>query len=459
MTESPSQTQDTRPYRRTIQIFWATEIALFFAGLQLLISGDIKKTSIIFTSMPILVFVYLLAKKGKEALSGAILLSVLTVMLLIFMWTGDGIRDEALFVFPAIICFSGLTQNNRLIWFLFATMFINILGLALANEYGIIVNQHGGNTLQSALTLLIILSVTTYAIHLASVDLSAATLDLIKHKDQLKDQVRQRTKELESSLEQLTKTRDQLVESEKMASLGSMVAGVAHEINTPIGIGVTASSHLVEQSREFKRAFANNELTKTNVERYIENVDKGSDLIQKNLNRAAGLIRNFKEAAVEQSHNQLSEFDVGDHIRDVLDSLETTLVETEHKIDFSSPEHTTVFSSSAALTQVINNLVLNSIKHGFEGVTKGHIELALKVIDKSLKITYHDNGIGMAPDVRKKIFEPFFTTKRGQGGSGLGMHIVYNLVTQSLGGTIDCVSELSKGTTFELKIPLRLSNQ
>ena len=474
-------------YRRTIHVFWATEIALIFAILHMVYITESSKAYPLIFVMLFLTPVYFLAKKGKEGVASSILLMALTLMSLFYMWDSEGFRDEILFAFPAIICFSALTLNNRLIWALFILMFVNILAIGLLNELGIIIHPNTGSSINSAIILLIILTVTTYAIRLVSSDLSEANKHLLQYKVELEEMVRIRTAELEKSLLQLTETRDQLVESEKMASLGSMVAGIAHEINTPIGIGVTASSHLAEQTKTFKLAFENNELTKSGVARYVENVDKSADLIFKNLDRAAELVRNFKEAAVEQTHAELSEFDMGAQIDEIIHTLLPKIIDTNIKVKVDYAQPFIVYSSSGALAQVISNLFINSIIHGFEGLNDGNIKISIRQKENHIIINYVDDGLGMAPDVQQHIFEPFFTTKRGKGGSGLGMHIVYNLVTQSLGGAIKCIDSANnkndnidnkdnentdicvdentktntntnrKGVNFELLLPVRLT--
>ncbi|WP_206483842.1 HAMP domain-containing sensor histidine kinase [Thalassotalea sp. G2M2-11] len=443
-------------HQRTIQVFWATEVALLIAVLQMAIFSPSITMYLVFAMMFFLVSVYYFANKGKQGLASAILLLSLTFMVLVLMWVNEGIRDEVLYAFPAIVCFSGLTQNNRLITILFIVMFINIVAITSLNALGVMTHTTDGNTVQSAITILTILSVTTYAIRLVSSDLSAANQNLVQYKDELEEKVKQRTAELEVSLLQLTETRDQLVESKKMASLGNMVAGLSHEINTPIGIGITASSHLSEQAKTLKLALDSNELTKSQALKIVNDISQCANLIHNNLDRAANLTRNFKDAAVEQASTEVTKFNVGEKIEEIIENLRPKLNKMNHSVNIVTKQPVTVYTSEGALVQVINNLVLNSVLHGFEGREQGHINITIDEKDSNVIVTYQDDGLGMAPEVKTKVFEPFFTTKRGRGGSGLGMHIVYNLVTQLLDGTITCQSELGHGVQFDLVIPKQL---
>ena len=262
---------------------------------------------------------------------------------------------------------------------------------------------------------------------------------------------------LRDSLVMVRRTQSQLVESEKMASLGGLVAGVAHEINTPIGIGVTAASFLERKSRECRERFASGELKRSDLEGFLEDAGESTRMILSNLERAAALVRSFKQVAVDQTSEERRRFVLRSYLDDVLASLRPRLKRTSHTVTVRCPEGLEIDSFPGALAQVITNLLVNSLIHGFEEGVSGRIGFDLALDDEGwLLFGYFDDGRGMDEAVRTRIFEPFFTTARGQGGSGLGMHIVYNLVTRTLGGTIVCESAPGRGVRFTMRIPTGL---
>ena len=288
-------------------------------------------------------------------------------------------------------------------------------------------------------------------------ELKQATESLRRLNDSLEHRVEQRTHELHSAnaelqalLNRLTEAQHQLVESEKLASLGSLVAGVAHEINTPLGIGVTAASYLHDEAVRLARAITNDKLPADELRRFSEHISEGAELILRNLHRADRLVKSFKQVAVDQAGNDVREIDVGQCIEGVVTALRPSLRNGRHTISVAGPDNLTVRSSPGALGQIVTNLVINSITHGFAEGTPGHITIALTRTDTGALLDYRDDGKGMPPNVGARIYEPFFTTRRGQGGSGLGMHIVYTLVTQLLHGTIKLESQPGAGVHFRV---------
>jgi len=256
-------------------------------------------------------------------------------------------------------------------------------------------------------------------------------------------------------IRQIRQTQAQLVESEKMAALGGLVAGVAHEINTPVGVAVTAASHLETKVVEYTARYQDGNLTRGDFEAFLETVQEASQMIVSNLCRAADLIRSFKQIAVDQSNEELRCFKAKAYLEDILQSLQPKFKQTQHKITINGSEKIQLCSYPGAFSQVLTNLLMNSLIHGFDSKKTGEIIIEVSQTDAGIFFKYSDNGKGIEPEHLKKIFEPFFTTKRGQGGTGLGMHIVFNLVTITLAGKIECCSTLEKGTTFNILIPNR----
>jgi len=270
----------------------------------------------------------------------------------------------------------------------------------------------------------------------------------------LERKVAERTQELSDTLEHLKTTQAQLVESEKMASLGGLVAGIAHEINTPIGIGVTAASTLADRTIDTATAYANKQLKASALKAYFNMAQTSSNLVLNNLNRAAELIQSFKQVAVDQSNLDKRSFAVKKYIQDTLISLKPHLKKTLHQITVHGDEQIKINSYPGAFSQILTNLVMNSLRHAYPSEKAGNLRFEVKLNSEHLIIEYSDDGYGIPQGNLEKIFEPFFTTARNQGGTGLGLHIVFNLVTQKLNGTINVQSEIGLGTMFILNLPL-----
>lgn len=283
--------------------------------------------------------------------------------------------------------------------------------------------------------------------------------ELLANKELLEERVQQRAKELEQSFKQLAQTHTQLLESKKMASLGSLVAGVAHEINTPIGICVTAASHLSDSTHNTKVDLNEDKLTKSKLNRYIDSAEQSCNLISSNLERAAELISSFKQVAVDQSSERYRVFFIKEYVHEVLVSLTPKIKAANICIQFDCEDDFEIKSSPSAISQILTNFITNSIAHAFKDDDDGKISISVKEDGGLIKITYLDNGCGIPDTHLDMIFEPFFTTKRGQGGSGLGLHIVYNLVHQSLKGSLTCSGNQSEGTCFEVTFPKELKEE
>jgi len=264
--------------------------------------------------------------------------------------------------------------------------------------------------------------------------------------------------ELLSTLEKLHQFQGQLVESEKMASLGDMVAGVAHEVNTPIGLGVTASTLLSDRLLEIKQAFDDKTLKSSHLKKFLIDGEENTAIIYRNLKRAAELISSFKKVAVDQTSEEERSFNTNDLLNEVLLTLAPKINNTPYIININCPEQLIIKSKPGPITQIIINLILNSIIHGFDNKEEGSIDITITQLSSSLTIDYRDNGNGIDSAMADKIFEPFTTTKRGSGGSGLGLHLVYNLVTQALNGQIDFISETKNGAQFKINFPIQVVN-
>ncbi|MCG8532226.1 MAG: ATP-binding protein, partial [Desulfovibrionales bacterium] len=288
-------------------------------------------------------------------------------------------------------------------------------------------------------------------------DLKNTQAELAALNQELEDRVQQRTAELEKSLTNLQEAQQQLVEAEKLASLGSLVAGVAHEINTPLGIGLTSTTYLQERLTKLEKEYKAGSFKRSTLEQFMHVADEGLDATVTNLRRAASLVQSFKQVAVDQTSEVLREFELYSYLGEVLTSLRPRWKRSTHTVELRAEgdaEKTIVTTYPGVIMQIMSNLISNSLVHGFEGIENGVVKIVLKRTNGDVCIDYQDNGKGMTPEQKQRIFEPFFTTKMGSGGSGLGMHIVWNLVTRKLGGLIECHSELSQGARFIITFPI-----
>ncbi len=264
----------------------------------------------------------------------------------------------------------------------------------------------------------------------------------------------ERAQELAKLNADLKSAQHQLVETEKMAALGGLVAGVAHEINTPVGVAVTAASTFAEEMTLLSTAYQKDEMTRTDFEEFLKVGHQSTRLILSNLERAAKLVQSFKQVAVDQSSQDRRTFALQAYLEEILLSLKPKLKRSKHKIEINCDENLKLNSYPGPLAQVVTNLVVNSLQHGYEPQEQGHLFFDIKVNNGRFIFKYSDDGRGIPPENLGKIFDPFFTTQRGDEGSGLGLHIIYNLITQRLGGAIRCESKVGVGTTFIIELPL-----
>lgn len=287
----------------------------------------------------------------------------------------------------------------------------------------------------------------------AQKELASLNAELEQRIQERTSEIRKANDALRNTLDHLRQTREVLVENEKMAALGNLVAGIAHEINTPVGIGVTATSHLAEEAQDIHKKYNTNNMRRSDLEGFLSVCLESSEMILSNLNRASRLIQSFKKVAVDQSSEDRRRFNVGRYLEEVMISLRPRLKSTNIDIQIDCPEDIELDSYPGAFSQIISNCVINSLTHAFEPKERGRIDIQIRRAEGGVRLVYQDNGKGIPSKNLKKIFDPFFTTKRGKGGSGLGLHIVYNIVTQNLGGHIECDSEPDRGAKFTIDIP------
>ena len=278
--------------------------------------------------------------------------------------------------------------------------------------------------------------------------------ELRLHKENLEELVKARTKELQESMEHLISAQDKLVKAEKMASLGRLVAGVAHELNTPIGICVTAASFMQGETGRLNHEFKEGHLSHEDMSRFFDSAIQSSEMILSNLNRASNLIKDFKLVAVDVSSEELTTFNLISHVDDSITEILPELDLIHHQVSIDGDKDLRVTTYAETLKLVLKNLLLNAIIHAFEHDTNGKIMIHIARTEDRVIIRFKDNGKGMSAETVSMVFEPFYTTRRGSGGSGLGLYIVFNLITQVLKGDVHCMSKLGEGTEFKITFPI-----
>lgn len=270
---------------------------------------------------------------------------------------------------------------------------------------------------------------------------------------QLEQRVAERTRALSDTLHQLREAQDELVRQEKMASLGGLVAGIAHEINTPLGICVTATSHVRTEICHWRADLAAGKLDARTLEGVFDELDVAMHMLDSNTRRAAELVRSFKQIAVDQSSGQRREFDLAEYLDEIALSLKPKFKHATCTLNVECPHGIVMNNFPGALSQVLTNLVMNALLHAFEGRERGAIRVTGALDGDEVVLDVADDGVGMSEADLKRYFDPFFTTKRGSGGTGLGANIVFNQVTNVLGGSIRALSSPGAGLRVCIRLP------
>lgn len=275
-------------------------------------------------------------------------------------------------------------------------------------------------------------------------------IDLRRHTEQ---ELLTKQTEMQRYVDELNMAQERLVGSEKMAALGGLVAGITHDINTPVGIGVTATSFLQERLLQIETAYKNKTLSPKALEEFINDAKQSTSLLTTNLDRASELVASFKQIAVDQASEAVRTINLKEYLGEVIRSLHPKIKNTSHHINLDCPADLTLNLPAGAISQIFTNLIMNSLIHAFDGISNGIIDIAIKNEDDQVIIDFKDNGNGVTEQQLEKLFDPFFTTKRDQGGSGLGTHITFNLVKQTLSGEIDVTSSPGQGLHYHISFP------
>lgn len=299
-------------------------------------------------------------------------------------------------------------------------------------------------------------------------EIKESEIALQKYNENLEEKVYARTRDLEranvdlkDTIQVLEDTQQQLIQSEKMAALGSLVAGISHEVNTPIGVSLTSATSMLESFERLKKHYTEGSLSENKFQDYTRHNEKGIEILIQNLNRASDLIRSFKQVAVDQSSGEWRRIDLKNYTDEIITSLHPKIKRTKITVNNHINHGLDVLTNPGSYYQILSNLIVNSVIHAFpeEYFQKNKnrtpkIDIQASLDGDKLNITYSDNGRGMDDDTLKKIFDPFFTTRRGVGGSGLGMNIIYNIVVSQFNGEIEAISAPDEGLKLIMKLPL-----
>ncbi len=267
------------------------------------------------------------------------------------------------------------------------------------------------------------------------------------------EEIARQSAEIERTGEELEQTRKGLIQAEQMAVLGGMVAGVAHEVSTPMGVALTAASYLAEQTQALRRVVAEGRIRKTEFDDYLKVASEAADVIQANARRAAELMHGFKRMAADQTSSERRIFNLRHLLDEVLISLSPRLRQGGHRVSIGCAETIEVDSYPGALSQILTNLIMNSMQHGYDRGQSGVLQISVREIDPDqLELYYADDGKGVPIGHQKHIFDPFFTTRRNEGGTGLGLHIVSTIARNLLKGSV-ALEPLEKGTAFRVCFP------
>lgn len=367
-----------------------------------------------------------------------------------------GLHYPGLYAYPLFLLLAGWMLGKR-----------HAYGMGLLTWVLLIVSAwlHAGNWLQGrppvdpwiiVSTLGVVLTLGAVLVASVSDHVRRQYEQVIELKRTLERRVAERTEHLETALRELQRTQDDLVASQKLASLGALVAGVAHELNTPIGNAVTAASALHDRVNEFAGTVTGRHVQRAGVKEFVEVAQGLSAVVQSAAQRAGALVTSFKQVAVDRSSEQRRAFDLAVAVHDLVVATAPLHRNKPWRIEIDVPPGLAFDSFPGPLEQVLTNLIQNAERHAFAGRAQGVVRIAACALPgERVQISVSDDGQGMAPEVAARIFEPFFTTRLGQGGSGLGLSIAHSIVSGLLGGAISVSSQPGQGTRFLIDIPLQ----
>lgn len=443
----------SKTLRIMLVLIFSVHVVKFFYNLKTY--GFTAMSVVYLLTCSVLVSAYFLVHVGRVRQAMVLLVSALVCAIFVTCFFVAGVRTPALAYLPGVCMLTAWLINLRTAGVVFGIFAIEISGFVLAEHWGYATPNVARTSLSVALNIIPAMAgslAITYGAIRSFKNQLIRVMELTQDQTrQLEERVAQRTAELTHTIEDLNSTRDQLVQAEKMASLGAMVAGVSHELNTPIGITLTAASNFQSQASDVAQRVARGEFRRSDMTDFLEALQETSALIVRSAERAADLISSFKQVAVDRTSQRQREFAAGDLVNDIVASLKPSLGHRAITIEVQAAQTVVCNSLPGAVGQVLTNLIQNAILHAFDAQDSGHIQISLQAQGERVVIEVMDNGKGMDEPTLRHAFDPFFTTKLGKGGSGLGLSVSYNIATAVLGGNLSAKSTLTKGTTMHFE--------
>ena len=455
---------------RLSQIVMVSVCAVFISMVFFVVKGwdwGLVDVSLV-TTFSIFLLCLLLIRRQHIYFATTLFILTLTVMAGALVYQAEGLHDEALVIFPGILLFTSMFGTRKQFYLLLAGLigFLGFIVLAHVEGWHHIPDKVETNFSALVNVSVILLGNGFFAFVLASdlrnalVDLNGSRRALLELNDQLENRVLQRTEQVEAanqalqdSMEKLERAMNELVHAEKLASLGSMVAGISHELNTPIGNTLLAASSMERLFDNVAEKIQSGGIKRSDFEEFIQEGQQMSSLITRSTKRAADLVVSFKQVAVDQTSEQRRNFDLRAVIDDNLSAMLPNFKQKHVNVQNYVPVGIQCNSYPGPLGQILTNIVQNAIFHAFEAPGSGILTIQAENHSNEVIVSIKDDGVGMPQNVLAHVFDPFFTTKLGKGGSGLGLSISHRIATSVLGGNLDAESAPGKGTTFIITLP------
>ncbi len=455
---------------RLTQIVWISLISVSISMVFFVAKGwawDSVQTSLLSTFCIFLLCLWLIQhRKGQHATT--LFIVTLTLLASSLIYQAEGLHDEAVVIFPAILLFACMFGTRLQFFSLLAGLIGFLTYIVLAHEQGWhLIPDKVETNFSVLINVSLILIASGFFAFVLSSDLRKALLelnqsknDLLELNDQLENRVLQRTeqyenanKELQFSMEKLEHAMTELVQAEKLASLGSMVAGISHELNTPIGNTLLAATSMEKLFENMAEKMQGGNLKRVAFADFVKDGLEMSGLITRSTHKAADLVLSFKQVAVDQTSEQRRDFDLKSVVNDNLSAMQPNFKKKEITVNNRVPEGILCNSFPGPLGQILTNLIQNAILHGFADRSFGTIDIQSINQENQVILRIHDDGVGMPQTVITRVFDPFFTTKLGKGGSGLGLSISRRIATSILGGELRVESSPEGGSTFFIVLP------
>ncbi|MCB0120901.1 MAG: HAMP domain-containing histidine kinase [Caldilineaceae bacterium] len=419
----------------------------------------------------VIIVLFVMLKRGYTWLVCQAIVIIALLCFLVALLVNGGIRTIALLATPLVLLCANLLLERRTTTYLYSiSVVLVIIGVYWAERLQFLTPvQSGPVTLHPFALVLLMVGLTIFYLSLAFVQVtystaqvqeqSASLLRTVEKLQKIRHSLEQRTEELSTTNAHLVATQRQLAEAEKLAALGNLVAGIAHEINTPLGVGITAATTLQAITDELQEHYGSRAIRRTYFEAFLADAVAANHLLVNNLLRVDQLVQSFKQLSVDHFTLERRRFQLKAYLEEIVRGLEPRLRSGAHSVEILVDESIYLDSYPGALAQIATNFILNSILHGYPSGKPGRLRFIAGLYEEYVRLIYADDGIGICKEHLDKIYEPFFTTARDRGGTGLGLHIVYNLVTQKLGGTIRHDSDINAGVIFSLELPLYLEER